>query len=150
MAAITSASSLAFDKPITFNANTGNLWVGHTGAIDEFTTAGVPTGASLTLFPSGSIVSGLSHDPVCDRFFAVTGGNTVYEFDAVGNQLSTSTLPTIVGAQGMDYDRSSALMYITDNSATTLNVFSVTVPGCLPSPYPGTPMGDSFKPGVNK
>jgi hypothetical protein len=111
----------------------GSLFIGHTGAVANWSAAGQNLGGGFTLtFPSGStIVSGLTYMPSTSRFLASqSSGSNIHEISPAGAILSTTSMAAygITNIQGIDFDPVSSLLLVADNSTVTIHIFQVGSP----------------------
>jgi hypothetical protein len=111
---------------IASNTLTGNLLISHTGAVAEWTQAGVQVGQLFSTAAGGlsGTIAGFTHIPASNHYLAVSG-TTLYEFDALGNSVQSFFLSSfgINNAQGIDYDPFTGLVTICDNTTVTMHVF---------------------------
>ncbi|MBL8896665.1 MAG: hypothetical protein JNM84_03515 [Planctomycetes bacterium] len=113
---------------LAFNRNTGTLLVGSTGLISEWSVQGAPlTGGFAFTPPSGSAyLNGIAHVPSNDHVLvAQSGGTEVFEFDASGTLLSTTSLAGfgLVNIQGLAFNASNQTLLVVDNATSTVHVF---------------------------
>jgi hypothetical protein len=126
------AIPLAVTNPvgIAFDRNSDTLFVSHTGAVMQLSTAGVLLGGGFTFVPSSgsNILSGITYVPATDRFLITqSSGNRVFEVDRTGALLSTTPLSSfgVINTQGLHYNPVLQELAVVDNSLSTTFVFSL-------------------------
>ncbi|MCB9882579.1 MAG: hypothetical protein H6834_12385 [Planctomycetes bacterium] len=116
---------------IGYDRNTNSLWITSTAAVSQWDLAGNPLpGGFVFTPPSGStFLNGITHVPANDHFLVVqSSGTSVWEFDRMGNLLSTTDLSSfgVTNTQGLHYDPVSSTLSVVDNSLSTTFVFSLS------------------------
>jgi hypothetical protein len=113
---------------LAFDRNAGTLLVGTTGRISEWSVQGAPLAGGFAFTPpSGSaFLNGVAHVPSNDHVLvAQSGGTDIFEFDAAGTLISTTSLVGfgIVNIQGLGFNASNQTLLVVDNTSSTVYIF---------------------------
>lgn len=120
----------AYTNPVAlaFNTSTGNLMIGHTGAVAEWSTAGVNLNSGFSTGPAGipGIVSGLTYIPSSDHYLAsASGSSSLTELTATGALVQSIPLGQhgVINIQAVDYDPFTGQVVVADNNTVTLHIY---------------------------
>ncbi len=111
---------------ICWNSDRGTLVISSNRTLSEWTRAGVQVPSGTIPFGT-SILAGVAYVPQTGHYLVVkSGGSSIYEIDAKGKQVSTTSLSSygVKNTQDINYDPESGILTVVCNSTLKLYAFA--------------------------